>query len=474
MEAQHSAPQGPSVRRTTDPKGEDMDIPQERKLVTEIPGPRSRELLERRRSAVPNGLSSGTSIFVDAANGAIVRDVDGNQLIDLGAGIAVLNVGSTPAAVVDAVREQLDRFTHTCMQVTQYEPYVALAERLNALVPGDGPMKTLFVSTGAEAVENAVKIARYHTKRQAIVVFDHAFHGRTSLAMTMTAKAMPYRSGLGPAAPEVYRMPMSYPYRCPTGATYDACGPSCAEQAIHMMDKQIGGDQIAAIVIEPIQGEGGFVVPGAGFIPAVSSFARANGIVFVADEIQTGFGRTGKMFAIEHEGVTPDLITTAKSLAAGLPLAAVTGRGDVMDSVHAGGLGGTFAGNPLACAAGLAVLDMMEREDLPAKAARLGDVIMTRLRGMAERFPLIGDVRGRGAMCAMELVTDRTTKEPAKAEAGRLVQEASAQGVVILKCGTYDNVIRFLPPLTIGEGLLDEAFDVLEKALATVETERTG
>ncbi|HLQ22453.1 MAG TPA: 4-aminobutyrate--2-oxoglutarate transaminase, partial [Gemmatimonadales bacterium] len=442
-----------------------MEIEQERRLVTEIPGPKSRALLQRRRSAVPDGLGSSTPLFVDGAAGAILLDVDGNQLIDLGAGISVLNVGNASPAVVEAVREQLDRFTHTCMQVTQYEPYVALAERLNALTPGDGPKKTLLVSTGAEAVENAVKIARYHTGRDAVVVFDHAFHGRTLLAMTMTAKAMPYKSGLGPFAPEVYRMPMAYPYRCPTGAAPEECGPSCAAEALHLIEKQIGADRVACIVIEPIQGEGGFVVPAPGFIPALAEFAAANGIVFVSDEIQTGFGRTGAVFAIEHEGVAPDLVTTAKSLAGGLPLAAVTGRAEIMDGVHPGGLGGTFAGNPLACAAGLAALDQMEREDLPGRARRLEGIILPRLRDMADRVQLIGDVRGRGAMCAIELVEDRATKVPAKGATARTLDECLRQGVVALKCGTYDNVIRLLPPLTIGEGLLSEGLDVLEKSL---------
>jgi 4-aminobutyrate aminotransferase/(S)-3-amino-2-methylpropionate transaminase len=444
-----------------------MDIAQERKLVTEIPGPRSRALLSRRQATVPTGLGSTTPVFADAASGAILRDVDGNQLIDLGAGIAVLNAGSSAPGVVDAVRGQLERFTHTCMQVMQYEPYVALAERLNALTPGVFAKKTLLVSTGAEAVENAVKIARYATGRQAVVVFDHAFHGRTLLAMTMTAKAMPYKSGLGPFAPEVYRVPMSYPYRCPTGASPEDCGPSCAEEAMHMMDKQIGADRIAAIVLEPIQGEGGFVVPASGFVPALADYARANGIAFVADEIQTGFGRTGRTFAIEHEGVVPDIVTTAKSLAGGLPLAGVTGRADIMDSVHAGGLGGTFAGNPLACAAAIGVVDAMEREGWADRAARLEPVVLGRLRDIAENSALVGDVRGRGMMCALELVEDRSTKAPAKDATNRVLAAALAEGVLLLKCGTYDNVIRLLPPLTIDEGLLHEGLDVLEKALGS-------
>jgi 4-aminobutyrate aminotransferase/(S)-3-amino-2-methylpropionate transaminase len=444
-----------------------MDITQERRLVTQIPGPKSQALLERRTAAVPRGLGSSTSVFAEAASGSIIRDVDGNQLIDLGAGIAVLNAGNAAPAVVEAVRAQLDHFTHTCMQVTQYEPYVALAERLNALTPGSFAKKTLFVSTGAEAVENAVKIARYATGRQAVVVLDHSFHGRTLLAMTMTAKAMPYKTGFAPFAPEVYRIPMAYPYRCPTGASPENCGPSCAEEALHIMDKQIGADRIAAIVVEPVQGEGGFVVPAAGFLPALREYASANGIVFVADEIQSGFGRTGRVFASEHEGIEPDLVTTAKSLAGGLPLAGVTGRAELMDSVHVGGLGGTYAGNPLACAAGLASVDAMEREGWAARAAAMEPVILGRLREMAERFPVIGDVRGRGMMCAIELVEDRSTKAPAKDATNRVLAAALAEGVVTLKCGTYDNVIRLLPPLTIEEGLLNEGLDVLEKALAS-------
>ncbi len=446
-----------------------MDIAQERRLVTEIPGPRSRALLERRIDAVPRGISSTAPIFVDAASGAIVRDVDGNHLIDLGAGLAVLNVGNSAPAIVEAVRAQLDRFTHTCMHVTMSEPYVALAERLNALVPGDVARKTIFVNSGAEATENAVKIARHATGRSAVVVFDHAFHGRTLLAMSMTAKEMPYKHRFGPFAPEIYRAPMAYPYRCPTGAAPEDCGPSCAEAAITMMEKQVGPESIACILIEPVQGEGGFIVPAPGFIPRLAEFAREHGILFVADEVQTGFGRTGTMFAIEQEGVVPDLVTTAKSLAGGLPLAAVTGRAELMDAVHAGGLGGTYGGNPLSCAAGLAVLDTIEREGLLERANRIGELMISRLRDLQGRFRSIGDVRGRGAMVAMELVEDRRTKSPAKDLASRLIEACYKQGVIILKAGTFDNVIRFLPPLTIDEELLSEAFDVLEKALASAE-----
>jgi len=447
-----------------------MDIPQERRLLTDIPGPKSRAMLERRIEAVPRGVFYTTPIFVEAAGGAIIRDVDGNSLIDLGAGLAVLNTGNADPAVVDAVREQAERFTHTCFHVTMSEPYVALAERLNALAPGEEPRKTMFANSGAEAVENAVKIARYFTKRPAVVVFDHAFHGRTLQAMTMTAKVSPYKEGFGPTAPDIYRLPFAYPYRCPTGgSTPEECAETCASYAIDEMDKHIGAETIACLVVEPIQGEGGFVVPAPGFLPKLAEYCRDKGILFVADEVQSGMGRTGRWFGIEHEGIVPDLITTAKSLAGGLPLSGVTGRADVMESVHVGGLGGTFGGNPLACTAALAVLDTIERDGLLARAERIGEIMKSRLEGMADRYDLIGDVRGRGAMVAMELVEDRGSRAPAKAATSRLIEDCYRQGVVILKAGTYDNVIRLLPPLTIGEDLLGEGLDVLEKAVATVE-----
>jgi len=449
-----------------------VELAQERRIVTEIPGPKSRELFERRKNAVPKAVASMTPVFTQAASGAIVQDVDGNSLIDLGAGLAVLNVGNSAPAVVEAVRAQLDRFTHTCMHVTMSEPYVELAERLNELVPGPGPKQTLFVNSGAEATENAVKVSRYFTKRPAVAVFDHAFHGRTLMAMTLTAKAMPYKAGFGPFAPEVYRLPMSYPYRCPTGESYGECGPRCAEAAITAIDKQIGADNLACVLIEPQQGEGGFIVPGAGFIPAIADYCKANGILFVADEVQTGFGRTGKMFGIEWEaGVEPDLVTTAKSLAGGLPLAAVTGRADVLDVVHPGGLGGTYGGNPLSTSAALAVLDTIERDGLVERANHIGDLMRGRLRDMATRTSLIGDVRGRGAMVAMELVDDQATKHPAKDATNRVLEESYKQGVILLKAGTHDNVVRFLPPLTIDDALLLEGFDVVEKALAMAESE---
>jgi 4-aminobutyrate aminotransferase / (S)-3-amino-2-methylpropionate transaminase / 5-aminovalerate transaminase len=445
-----------------------MEIQQERNVVTEIPGPRSKALLERRLQAVPRGVFGTVPIFVDAAHGAIVRDVDGNSLIDLGAGLAVLNTGNSSPAVVEAAREQLDRFTHTCFHVTLNEPYVELAERLNALVPGTDPRRTMFVNSGAEAVENAVKISRYFTKRPAVVVVDHAFHGRTLLAMSMTAKAMPYKGGLGPFAPEVYRVPFAYPYRCPTGAAPEECGDSCAARAIDEMDAQIGSDSIACLVVEPVLGEGGFVVPASGFLPRLADYCRDRGILFVADEVQTGLGRTGRWFGIEHEGIVPDLVTMAKSLGGGLPLGAVTGRADVMESVHVGGLGGTFGGNPVACAASLAVLDVIQRDGLLERAEEVGQIALERLTRMQERFQMIGDVRGRGAMVAMELVEDRQTKKPAKQAASALIEACYQQGVIVLKAGTYDNVIRLLPPLSIKKSLLQDGLYVLEKALAKI------
>jgi 4-aminobutyrate aminotransferase/(S)-3-amino-2-methylpropionate transaminase len=447
-----------------------MDIPQERRLVTDIPGPKSRALMERRERAVPRAVFHTAPVFAQAAAGAIVEDVDGNRLIDLGAGLAVLNVGNTAPAVVEAVRDQVDRLTHTCQHVVMTEPYVELAERLGALAPGDGARRTMLVNSGAEAVENAVKIARYATGRQGVVVFDHAFHGRTFLAMTMTAKAMPYKQGFAPFVPEVYRLPYAYPYRCPSGGTTpEECSARCAARAIDQIEKHIGPEHVACLVVEPVVGEGGFIVPAPGFLPALAEYCAGRGILFVADEVQTGMGRTGRWFAIEHEGIDPDLITTAKSLAGGLPLGAVTGRADLMDAVHVGGLGGTFGGNPLACAAALAVIDTIESDGLLARAEALGLAMLDRLTEMAGRFSIIGDVRGRGAMAAIELVENRDSKAPARRAATRIIEECYGQGVIVLKAGTYDNVIRLLPPLTIDDGLLLEGLDVLEKALGTVE-----
>ena len=446
-----------------------MDIPQERRLVTEIPGPRSRELLARRDAAVPRGVFNTVPVFARAASGAIVEDVDGNRLIDFGTGISVLNVGNTSPAVVEAVQRQAELFTHTCFHVTMHEPYVELAERLNALTPGGGEKMTMLVSSGAEAVENAVKIARYATGRPAVVTFDHAFHGRTLLAMALTGKVMPYKQGFGPYAPEVYRLPFAYPYRCPAGAAPDDCGTACAAYAIDAMERHIGPENIACVVVEPVQGEGGFVVPAPDFLPRLAAFCREHGILFVCDEVQAALGRTGTWFAAEHWGLVPDIVTTAKALGGGLPVGGVTGRAEVMDAVHVGGLGGTFGGNPLACVAALEVIAQIERDGLLERAVRIGEVMAERLASFRERFPLVGDVRGLGAMRAIEIVSGRAAKTPAPKESGRIMAACHQQGLIVMKAGTYDNVIRLLPPLTIDDDLLDEGLSLLEKALATVE-----
>jgi 4-aminobutyrate aminotransferase / (S)-3-amino-2-methylpropionate transaminase / 5-aminovalerate transaminase len=444
-----------------------MDIPQERKLVTEIPGPRSREWFARRDAAVPQGVANLHPIVTARAAGSIVEDVDGNRLIDFATGISVLNVGHAAPEVVAAAQRQLELDTHTCFHVTANEPYIELAERLNALAPGDHEKKTMFANSGAEAVENAVKIARKHTGRSGIVVFDHAFHGRTLMAMTLTAKVMPYKQGMGPFAPEIYRLPLAYPYRCPTGGTAETCAESCLAYALDEMHKHIGEENIAAILIEPIQGEGGFVVPAPGFIAGLAEFAAANGIAFIADEIQSGMGRAGRWFAIEDEGVVPDVVLSAKSLGGGLPISAVTGRAELMDSVHVGGLGGTYGGNPVAAAAALAVLDKIETEGLLDRSRALGETIEGRLRSFEKRFGAVGDVRGRGAMRAMELVADRATKEPLDAATmNALARSALERGLIVLTAGTYGNVVRLLPPITIDDGLLDEGLDLLEEAFA--------
>jgi 4-aminobutyrate aminotransferase/(S)-3-amino-2-methylpropionate transaminase len=444
-----------------------VDIPQERKLVTEVPGPRSLAWFARRDAAVAQGVAAIHRIVTARASGAIIEDVDGNRLIDFATGIAVLNVGHTAPEVVAAATAQLERETHTCFNVSASEPYIELAERLNALVPIPGPNKTMFVNSGAEAVENAVKIARKATGRDAIVAFDHAFHGRTLLAMTLTAKVMPYKQGMGPFAPEIYRLPFAYPYRWPSGP--ERCTEEALAYAIDAMHKSIGEENIAAVIVEPIQGEGGFVVPAPGFLKGLADHCRKHGILFIDDEIQSGMGRAGRWYAIEDEGVEPDMVLTAKSLAGGLPLSAVTGRAAIIDAVHPGGLGGTYSGNPVAAAAALAVLDLIERDGLLERSRRLGAHMLERLEAMRSRHAIIGDVRGRGMMTAIELVEDRASKEPlASATGSAVAAECLRNGVVILKAGTYDNVIRLLPPLMIDEGLLDEGLDVLDAALGSV------
>ncbi|AUG77308.1 4-aminobutyrate aminotransferase [Kitasatospora sp. MMS16-BH015] len=440
-------------------------LPQERRLVTAVPGPKSQELQARKLGAVAAGVGTTLPVYVTRANGGVLEDVDGNSLIDFGSGIAVTNVGNSAEAVVAKASEQLAAFTHTCFMVTPYEGYVAVAEQLNELTPGDHDKRTALFNSGAEAVENAIKIARAYTKRTAVVVFDHGYHGRTNLTMGMTAKNMPYKQGFGPFAPEVYRVPVAYPYRWLTGA--ENCAAEAAAQAIDIINKQIGADNVAAIVIEPIQGEGGFIEPAKGFLPAIVEYAKANGIVFVADEIQTGFCRTGQWFACDDEGIVPDLITTAKGIAGGLPLAAVTGRAEIMDAAHAGGLGGTYGGNPVACAAALGSIETMKELDLNAKAQRIGEVMLGRLRAMAEKFDVIGEVRGRGAMIAVELVKPGS-KDPNPEFTAAVAKACHAEGLVVLTAGTYGNVLRFLPPLVMPEHLLVEGLDIIENAFATV------
>ncbi|MFC4560246.1 4-aminobutyrate--2-oxoglutarate transaminase [Nocardiopsis mangrovi] len=440
------------------------EIAQERRIVTEIPGPRSRALQERRGRAVAQGVGSVLPVYVRGAGGGIVEDVDGNALIDFGAGIAVTNVGNAAPAVVERAAEQLSRFTHTCFMVNPYEGYVEVCEALNRITPGDHEKRSILLNSGAEAVENAVKVARSATGRSAVVVFDHAYHGRTNLTMALTAKNLPYKQGFGPFAGEVYRMPMAYPYRWPTGP--ENCGPEAARQAIDQIGKQIGAANVAAVLVEPIQGEGGFIEPGAGFLPAIAEFCRANGIVFIADEVQTGFARTGDMFACEHEGVVPDLIATAKGIAGGLPLAAVTGRAELMDAVHAGGLGGTYGGNPVACAAALAALETIESGGLVERAREIGATLLNRLHALAEKHDVIGDVRGRGAMVAVELVAGAGDTAPNTEALAEVVRHCHSQGLILLTAGTYGNVIRLLPPLVIGDALLDEGLSILEDAFA--------
>ncbi|MEV0535309.1 4-aminobutyrate--2-oxoglutarate transaminase [Kitasatospora sp. NPDC050463] len=445
-------------------------LPQERRLVTAIPGPKSQELQARKLGAVAAGVGTTLPVYVSRANGGVLEDVDGNSLIDFGSGIAVTNVGNSAEAVVAKATEQLAAFTHTCFMVTPYEGYVAVAEQLNELTPGDHDKRTALFNSGAEAVENAVKIARAYTKRTAVVVFDHGYHGRTNLTMGLTAKNMPYKQGFGPFAPEIHRVPVAYPYRWLTGA--ENCAAEAAAQAIDIINKQIGAENVAAIIIEPIQGEGGFIEPAKGFLPAIVEYAKANGIVFVADEIQTGFCRTGQWFACDDEGIVPDLITTAKGIAGGLPLAAVTGRAEIMDAAHAGGLGGTYGGNPVACAAALGAIETMKEQDLNGKAQRIGEIMLGRLSALQEKFAdsdsvRIGEVRGRGAMIAVELVKPGG-KEPNAEATAAIAKACHAEGLVVLTAGTYGNVLRFLPPLVMPEHLLNEGLDILENAFATV------
>jgi 4-aminobutyrate aminotransferase/(S)-3-amino-2-methylpropionate transaminase len=417
--------------------------------------------MARKQAAVSAGIATTMPVFAARASGGIVEDVDGNRFIDLGSGIAVTTVGSSAPKVIDAVSDQVAAFTHTCFMITPYAGYVEVAEQLARLTPGEHDKRSALFNSGSEAVENAVKIARAYTGRDAVVVFDHAYHGRTNLTMAMTAKNMPYKHGFGPFAGEVYRAPMSYPFR----DTDAMDGKLAARRAISIIETQVGADNLAAIVIEPVQGEGGFIVPAPGFLSALADWCSTNGVVFVADEVQSGFGRTGTWFAVEHDHVVPDLIVSAKGIAGGLPLSAVTGRAEMMDAVHPGGLGGTYGGNPIACAAALAVIETIEADDLLARARRIEELLFDRLRTLQASDPRIGDVRGRGAMIAAEFV-DPATGEPDGALAKAVAAYCHQQGVITLTCGTWGNVIRFLPPLSISDELLSEGLDVVAAGLS--------
>jgi 4-aminobutyrate aminotransferase/(S)-3-amino-2-methylpropionate transaminase len=436
-------------------------------IETPLPGPKSQAILARLAAAVPRAMAPWVPAVIDHAHGSLLTDVDGNTFIDLSGGVGVLNVGHTHDHVVDAIREQAARFLHTDFTVVPYEPYVRLAERMNQRFPGGGPARTAFFNSGAEAIENAVKLARLYTKRKAVIAFEGAFHGRTLMAMTLTSKTHPYKAGMGPFAPEVYRVPFPYPYRCELGRgqPHHVCDEACYARIEKALLVQVAPEDVAAVIVEPVQGEGGFVVPPPTFLPWLRDFTARHDILLIMDEVQAGFGRTGTFFATDQAGIRPDMVCFAKSVADGLPLSGVVGRPEVMDAAGDSMIGGTYVGNPVACAAGNAVLDLFEREDLLGAARRQGEFLMERLNRMAERSPYVGEVRGLGAMVGMELVRDRATKEPAPDLTDTVLTRTIQQGAIILKAGIYGNVIRFLAPLTTPLELLDEALDVLEENL---------
>jgi 4-aminobutyrate aminotransferase/(S)-3-amino-2-methylpropionate transaminase len=437
-------------------------------LRTPIPGPKSQEWMQRRQAAVARGVSHATQIFAARAEGATIEDVDGNRFLDFAGGIGVVNVGHRAPSVVEAIRKQLDAFVHTCFSVAPYGKYVELAEKLNSLVPGTFPKKTVLVNSGAEAIENAVKIARCYTHRPAIICFEDAFHGRTMLTMSLTSKTHPYKAGFEPFATDIYRIPYAYCYRCSYSLQYPSCGVFCAHHLEDTFKRVVAAEAVAAVVVEPVLGEGGFVAPPAEFFTIIQDICRRNKILLVADEVQTGFGRTGAMFASERYGITPDILLSAKSIADGLPLAAVTGRAEIMDAPGVGGLGGTYGGNPLACAAALAVIETLERENLPARAEQIGTRFDARAREWKKRWPLIGDVRGLGAMRALELVRPGATREPAKEETDKVLRHCLEHGLILVSAGSYGNVIRLLMPLVITDQEFDEGLQVMEDALMSV------
>jgi len=438
------------------------------RINTEIPGPKSKALSERRAKAVPRGLSHGTPIYVAKAQDAWLEDVDGNRYIDFAGGIGCANAGHRQEAVVEAIQSQLDNFLHMCVQVTPYESYVKLAERMNEVTPGKFAKKTLFVNSGAEAVENAVKIARAYTKRPAIIAFEDAFHGRTMMTLALTSKTHPYKGGFAPFPGEVYRVPFAYCYRCSYNLKYPSCDLFCARHLEDTFKRVVANEEVAAVIAEPVMGEGGFIAPPPDYFKVLIELCHKHGILFIADEVQSGFGRTGRMFASEHYGIEPDLIVTAKSLGGGLPLAAVTGRAEIMDAPAAGGLGGTFAGNPLSCAAALATLDLFEKTNLLARANELGDRFQRRAREWQRRWPIVGDVRGLGVMQAIELVKSPESKTPATDETKQITQYCYEHGLITITAGSYSNVIRILVPLVATNEQIDEGLGVLESALAAV------
>ena len=432
---------------------------------------KSCDLKKRKENAVPRGIANSTDVFVEKARGAVITDVNGREYLDFYAGVGVLNVGHCPETVVNAIKQQSEKLLHSFFAIAMYEPYIALAEKLNSLMPGPSPKKTMFANSGAEAVENAVKIARHATKRTGIIAFEAAFHGRTFMTMSLTSKVKPYKYGFGPLAPEIYKVPSAYCYRCYYHSAYPGCGMHCLENFERFFTSEIDAEHIAAMIIEPVQGEGGFIVPPAEFLPGLQKICQQKGILFIADEVQSGFARTGKMFAVENWELEPDIMTTAKSIAAGVPLSAITGKAAYMDAPDAGNIGGTYGGNPLACVAGLETIKIIEEKKLCDRAVAIGNTAMTRLKALQERCSIIGDVRGIGAMIGVELVKDRNTKEPAKEVTSKVVQYCLEQGVILISAGIFSNVIRLLIPLVITDEELDRGLSVLEQGLIKVNAE---
>ena len=438
------------------------------KIVTDVPGPKSRQLYSEAEQNVPRGVGHQTPIAVSSARGATITDVDGNTYLDFAGGIGALNVGHCPDQVIKAIKEQADNYLHVCFHVLIYEPYIRLANKLNTITPGQFPKKTILVNSGAEAVENAIKITRYYTKRYGILSFLEGFHGRTTMTMSLTGQIQPYKYNFGPSVPWVYHLPFAYCYRCPFGQTYPSCEVVCAKYVERVFESVMSADAIAALIIEPVQGEGGFIVPPKEFLPEICRICNENGIVFIADEIQAGFARTGKMFAVEHLSIEPDMILTAKSLGGGMVLSAVTGRAEIMEAPHVGGLGGTYGGHPLSCQASLAAINVIERDNLASRANSIGQRLKEALYAMQEKYPIIGDVRGLGAMVAVELVKDRATKEPAPKETALVRVKCYQKGLIILSAGIHHNVIRILVPLVITDEELEEGLSILEESFKSI------